>query len=84
MAKASGWISSGAGRFRGELKQLIEKDGLSGVTSNPSIFEKAMAGSHDYDDAIRKLALEGKSVDEIYAASRWRIFNARPIFLSRL
>jgi transaldolase len=52
----------------GELKQLIEEDGLSGVTSNPSIFEKAIAGSHDYDDAIRELALEGKSVDQIYAA----------------
>jgi transaldolase len=51
----------------GELKQLIEEDGLSGVTSNPSIFEKAIAGSHDYDDAIRELALEGKSVDQIYA-----------------
>ena len=51
----------------GELKQLIEEDGLSGVTSNPSIFEKAIAESHDYDEAIRALALEGKSVDEIYA-----------------
>jgi transaldolase len=52
----------------GELRQLIEEDGLGGVTSNPSIFEKAIAGSHDYDDAIRALALEGRSVDEIYAA----------------
>jgi len=52
----------------GELKQLIEEDGLSGMTSNPSIFEKAIAGSHDYDDAIRKLALQGESVDQIYAA----------------
>ena len=52
----------------GQLKQLIEEDGLSGVTSNPSIFEKAIAGSHDYDDAIRTLALEGKSVDQIYTA----------------
>lgn len=52
----------------GELKQLIEADGLGGVTSNPSIFEKAIAGSHDYDGAIRALALEGKSVDQIYAA----------------
>src|ERR1035437_5131743 len=50
----------------GQLKQLIEEDGLRGVTSNPSIFEKAIAGSHDYDDAIRALALEGKSVDQIY------------------
>ena len=52
----------------GELKQLIEEDGLGGVTSNPSIFEKVIAGSHDYDDAIRSLAVEGKSVDQIYAA----------------
>ena len=57
-----GMISSG------QLKQLIEEDGLGGVTSNPSIFEKAIAGSHDYDDAIRALALEDKSIDQIYAA----------------
>jgi len=52
----------------GELKQLINEDGLGGVTSNPSIFEKAIAGSRDYDAAIRVLALEGKSVDQIYTA----------------
>jgi transaldolase len=52
----------------GQLKQLIEEDGLRGMTSNPSIFEKAIAGSHDYDDAIRDLALDGKSVDQIYEA----------------
>jgi transaldolase len=52
----------------GELKQLIKEDGQGGVTSNPSIFEKAIAGSHDYDDAIRALALEGKTADQIYAA----------------
>jgi transaldolase len=50
----------------GELKRLIEQDGISGVTSNPSIFEKAIGGSHDYDDQIRNLARQGKSVDEIY------------------
>ncbi len=50
----------------GELKQLIDQDGLRGVTSNPSIFEKAITGSHDYDEAIRDLAREGKSVEEIY------------------
>ena len=52
----------------GELKQLIEEDGLGGVTSNPSIFKKAIAESHDYDEAIRALALEGRSVDQISAA----------------
>ncbi len=39
----------------GELKKLIEEDGLMGVTSNPSIFEKAIAGSTDYDEALKKL-----------------------------
>jgi transaldolase/glucose-6-phosphate isomerase len=50
----------------GELQRMTEEDGLRGMTSNPSIFEKAIAGSHDYDDAIRALALEGRSVEEIY------------------
>jgi len=50
----------------GELKQLIDKDGIRGVTSNPSIFDTAIAGSRDYDDDIRALALEGKSIEEIY------------------
>ncbi len=52
----------------GELKSLIETDGLSGVTSNPSIFEKAIAESTDYDSAIRALALKGKTVEQIYMA----------------
>lgn len=52
----------------GELKRLIEQDGISGVTSNPSIFEKAIGGSHNYDDQIRNLARQGKSVDDIYQA----------------
>src|SRR2546422_9337808 len=43
----------------GELKRLIDEDGLRGVTSNPSIFEKAIAGSSDYDDAMQVLAREG-------------------------
>lgn len=50
----------------GEFQQMIEQDGLRGVTSNPAIFEKAIVGSHDYDDAIRTLAQEGRSVSEIY------------------
>ncbi len=50
----------------GELKQRTKDDGVSGVTSNPSIFEKAIAGSNDYDDAVRAMALEKKSVSEIY------------------
>ncbi len=52
----------------GELKRLIEEDGLRGMTSNPAIFDKAIAGSHDYDDDIRALAQEGKGIEEIYEA----------------
>jgi len=50
----------------GELKRLIDEDGLSGVTSNPAIFEKAIAGSDLYADQLRELAEQGKSPQEIY------------------
>lgn len=50
----------------GELQQRIEEDGVSGVTSNPSIFEKAITKGDDYDETIRDLTLEGKTVDEMY------------------
>jgi|WetSurMetagenome_2_1015567.scaffolds.fasta_scaffold15088_3 transaldolase len=52
----------------GQLKQLIDEDGLCGVTSNPSIFEKAIAESSDYEESIRALALSGKKAQEIYEA----------------
>jgi transaldolase/glucose-6-phosphate isomerase len=39
----------------GELARLIEEDGVLGVTSNPTIFQKAIGGSSDYDDAIMTL-----------------------------
>ena len=38
----------------GELRRLIEDDGLRGITSNPSIFEKAIAESNIYDSEIRE------------------------------
>lgn len=50
----------------GELQRLIDEDGVSGVTSNPSIFEKAIVESHDYDEAIGKLIQTGKSAPQIY------------------
>jgi transaldolase len=49
----------------GDLQTFIDK-GVRGVTSNPAIFEKAIAGSDDYDDDIKRFAGEGKSVTEIY------------------
>ncbi|HJT71834.1 MAG TPA: transaldolase family protein, partial [Terriglobales bacterium] len=39
----------------GRLKQLIEEYGVSGITSNPTIFEKAIAQGTEYDSAIRKV-----------------------------
>ena len=50
----------------GELKRLVTEDGILGVTSNPSIFEKAIAGSTDYQDAI----LEFSGRDDVDAKSR--------------
>ena len=49
----------------GEIRTLIDK-GLRGVTSNPSIFEKAIAGSADYDDDLKRLVEEDRSEHEIY------------------
>jgi transaldolase/glucose-6-phosphate isomerase len=50
----------------GDLQKKIEEDDLRGVTSNPTIFEKAITGSNDYDEQLRALAQAGKSVSEIY------------------
>src|SRR5437870_1273727 len=50
----------------GQLKKMIEEDDLRGMTSNPTIFEKAIAGSEDYDAQLRQLASQNKSRDEIY------------------
>ncbi len=43
----------------GELQRLIDNDAVTGVTSNPTIFEKAIGGSSDYDDAITALVGQG-------------------------
>ena len=51
----------------GELKQMVDK-GLRGVTSNPAIFEKAIAGSNDYDDDLKQLIKTDRSIEQIYEA----------------
>lgn len=50
----------------GEFQRLVAEDGVAGVTSNPTIFEKAITGSSDYDDALPALVSEGLSADEIF------------------
>jgi len=50
----------------GKLKKLIDEDGLRGITSNPSIFQKSIAESTDYDADIQKMFQEGKDVNAVY------------------
>lgn len=54
------WLSDGT------LAKLIDEDGLRGVTSNPAIFEKAIAESDDYDAAVQDLARKGLGAPQAY------------------
>jgi transaldolase len=55
--------------IEGGLARLIEEDGVTGVTSNPAIFEQAIGGSSEYDDQIRGLLEAGESdVNALYEA----------------
>ena len=52
---------------KGELRSLIERDGLKGITSNPSIFEKAIGESGEYEDALKQFQTQADhSISEIY------------------
>jgi transaldolase / glucose-6-phosphate isomerase len=59
----------------GELKRLIEEDGLRGMTSNPTIFEKAIAGGALYDDLLNSL----RSRTDLEAKGRFEILAIRDI-----
>src|SRR5271155_4207481 len=48
----------------GDLKRVVEEAGLSGVASNPTIFEKAIAGSTDYDEQLRALLTGNSGLDD--------------------
>ncbi len=50
----------------GALKRMVERDGLGGVTSNPSIFEKAVGSGTEYDHEILDLARQGYSAAQIF------------------
>ncbi|NJD61366.1 MAG: transaldolase [Deltaproteobacteria bacterium] len=50
----------------GELARLVSDDGIKGVTSNPTIFEKAISGGHEYDAQIQALASARASVPDAY------------------
>jgi len=59
----------------GKLKRLIDEDGLRGITSNPAIFEKAIAESSDYDGMLKELA----SRPELDATARFEQIAIRDI-----
>src|SRR5216117_50020 len=50
----------------GALQRMVDEDGVSGGTSNPSIFEKAISGTEAYDEHLRRLADEGRDLPQIY------------------
>lgn len=52
--------------FGGNLQRLIDEDKIRGMTSNPSIFEEAIANSDDYNDTLRQLTKAGKETKETY------------------
>src|SRR3989442_9739421 len=73
-----GWITSG------ELERWIDR-GVRGITSNPTIFAKAIAGAADYDDQLGSLVNQGATVEQSY----WELVKAdiedglallRPVF----
>src|SRR5438105_14430800 len=50
----------------GALQHMVDEDGVSGGTSNPSIFEKAISGTDAYDEHLRRLVDEGPDLPQIY------------------
>ena len=60
----------------GDLGRLIDEDGLRGITSNPSIFEKAIAGSHDYDTDIRAMVRKDRMSIQSMKLSAKGMFRA--------
>ena len=66
----------------GGLKRLIEEDGLRGITSNPSVFEKAIVESGLYDGEIRSLAQKGSTAQQTYESlSQDDVRHAADVFL---
>src|SRR5205809_4650253 len=71
--------------LNGDLKRLINEDGLRGMTSNPAIFEKAISESKLYDDILHSLAGKGLSATAKFEALAIRDIQdaadaLRPVF----
>ncbi len=69
----------------GELERLIREEGIAGVTTNPTIFHKAISQGEEYDHQIRDLAAQGLDEEEIYLELvatdvRWAADVLRPVY----
>src|ERR1700748_2560136 len=69
----------------GNLKQLVDEQHVVGVTSNPTIFQKAMEKGTAYDDQIRELATMGIGLEEAVRQLttydiRWGCDVLRPVY----
>jgi transaldolase len=71
----------------GALQRRVERDGVTGVTSNPTLFSKALAGSSDYDDALRQIVRGRTGISNTLLAERLMIEDIqmaadvlRPVF----
>jgi transaldolase/transaldolase/glucose-6-phosphate isomerase len=66
----------------GELKKMIDEDGLKGVTSNPAIFEEAITRSNDYNETLAVLAHKGLSAKDIFWSIAIKdVQNAADVFI---
>ncbi|HVB25941.1 MAG TPA: transaldolase [Ktedonobacteraceae bacterium] len=52
----------------GRFKRMLDEDAITGVTANPTIFEKSISSGHAYDEQMNQLISDGKSTNEIYEA----------------
>src|SRR5918911_1374667 len=68
-AGQSPWCDNVSRAFiAGDLSRWVKAGEITGVTSNPTIFEKAIGHTPDYDDAFKQLAREGRGTKEIFDA----------------
>src|SRR6476620_2220328 len=66
----------------GNLQELIDTKGVVGVTTNPSIFQAALAKGDRYDADLRQFAADGKTVDEtVFGLTTEDVRNACDLFL---
>ncbi len=68
----------------GELEEMVERDGLKGVTSNPAIFEKAITGSTDYAEWLEELRPRKLSASELYETLAVRDIQAAADVMKRV